>query len=44
MSEEKSLDFIKKFWPKNAPDITSVPKYIQKYSKRAAIIHYCGGP
>ena len=42
MSEEKSLDFIKKFWPKNAPDITSVPKYIQKYKKELIVIKYGG--
>ena len=33
MSDEKSLDLIRKFWPKNAPDINSVPKYINKYKK-----------
>ena len=42
MSEEKSLVFIKKFWPKNAPDITSVPKYIQKYKKELIVIKYGG--
>ena len=42
MSEEKSLDFIKKFWPKNAPDINSVPKYIQKYKKELIVIKYGG--
>ena len=42
MSEEKSLDFTKKFWPKNAPDITSVPKYIQKYKKELIVIKYGG--
>ena len=31
MSEEKSLDEIKKIWPKEVPDIKNVPKYIEKY-------------
>ena len=30
MSEEKSLNEIKKFWPKEVPDINNVPKYIKK--------------
>jgi len=42
MSEEKSLDFIKKFWPKNAPDINSVSKYINKYKKELIVIKYGG--
>ena len=42
MSEEKSLDSIKKFWPKNAPDINSVPKYIKKYKKELIVIKYGG--
>ena len=42
MSEEKSLDLIKKFWPKNAPDINSVPKYIEKYKKELIVIKYGG--
>ena len=42
MSEEKSLDLIKKFWPKNAPDINSVPKYIKKYKKELIVIKYGG--
>ncbi len=42
MSEEKSLNSIKKFWPKNAPDINSVPKYIEKYKKELIVIKYGG--
>ena len=42
MSEEKSLDSIKKFWPKNAPDINSVAKYINKYKKELIVIKYGG--
>ena len=30
MPEEKNLEEIKKFWPKNAPDIDKVQKYINK--------------
>ena len=30
MSEEISLDEIKKFWPDNAPDVNNVPKYVKK--------------
>ena len=42
MSEEKSLDEIKKFWPKEAPDIKNVPKYIKKYKKDLIVIKYGG--
>ena len=42
MSEEKNLEEIKKFWPKNAPDINSVPKYIDKYKKELIVIKYGG--
>ena len=42
MSDEKSLDLIRKFWPKNAPDINSVPKYINKYKKELIVIKYGG--
>ena len=42
MSEEKSLDLIKKFWPKNAPDINSIPKYVEKYKKELIVIKYGG--
>ena len=42
MSNEKSLDLIRKFWPKNAPDINSVPKYINKYKKELIVIKYGG--
>ena len=42
MSEEKSLDAIKKFWPKEAPDIKNVPKYIKKYKKDLIVIKYGG--
>ena len=42
MSVEKSLEEIKKFWPKDAPDITNVPKYIKKYKKNLIVIKYGG--
>ena len=42
MYEEKSLDTIKKFWPKDAPDIKIVPKYINKYAKELIVIKYGG--
>ncbi len=42
MSEVKILDSIKKFWPKDAPDIKSVPKYINKYEKELIVIKYGG--
>ena len=42
MSEEKSLDEIKKFWPKEAPDIKNVPKYIEKYKEDLIVIKYGG--
>ena len=42
MPEEKHLDEIKKFWPKEIPDIENVPKYIKKYKKDLIVIKYGG--
>ena len=42
MSGEKSLDEIKKIWPKEVPDIKNVPKYIKKYKKDLIVIKYGG--
>ena len=42
MSGEKSLDLIKKFWPKMLQDINNVPKYINKYKKELIVIKYGG--
>ena len=42
MSEEKSLDEIKKIWPKEVPDIKNVPKYIKKYKEDLIVIKYGG--
>tara|TARA_Y100001970_G_scaffold162978_1_gene199233 strand:- start:488 stop:1357 length:870 start_codon:yes stop_codon:yes gene_type:complete len=42
MSIENSLDGIKKFWPKDAPDVRNVPKYIKKYKNDLIVIKYGG--
>ena len=42
MPEEKSLDEIKKIWPKEVPDIKNVPKYIKKYKEDLIVIKYGG--
>ena len=42
MSSEKSLEEIKKIWPKEIPDIENVPKYIKKYKKDLIVIKYGG--
>ena len=42
MSEQKSLNEIKKFWPKEVPDINNVPKYIKKYKEDLIVIKYGG--
>ena len=42
MPEEKNLDEIKKFWPKEVPDIENVPKYIKKYKEDLIVIKYGG--
>ena len=42
MSEENNLEEIKKFWPKDAPDVTNVPKYVKKYKKDLIVIKYGG--
>ena len=42
MPGEKTLEEIKKFWPKDAPDIHSVSKYINKYKKELIVIKYGG--
>ena len=42
MSKENKVDEIKKFWPKNAPNIENVPKYINKYKKELIVIKYGG--
>ncbi len=42
MSKVVSLEEIKKIWPKNAPDINFVPKYISKYKNELIVIKYGG--
>tara|TARA_B100000700_G_scaffold2262_1_gene2730 strand:+ start:556 stop:1425 length:870 start_codon:yes stop_codon:yes gene_type:complete len=42
MSEENSLEDIKKFWPKDAPNANNVPRYVKKYKKDLIVIKYGG--
>ena len=42
MSEVKSLEEIKKFWPEKAPDIKNVSKYVSKYKNELIVIKYGG--
>ena len=42
MSEENNLEEIKKFWPKAAPNVVNVPKYVKKYKKDLIVIKYGG--
>ncbi len=41
-AKEEYLEDLKLFWPKNAPDISQVPKYVKKYKKEEMVIK-CGG-
>ena len=40
--KEEYLKILKSFWPKNAPDISQVSKYVNKYKKEKIVIK-CGG-
>ena len=42
MSQNISLEEIKKFWPEDAPDIQNVQKYVSKYIKEKIVIKYGG--
>ena len=42
MSQIISLEEIKKFWPKDAPDINNVQKYVSKYKNEKIVIKYGG--
>ena len=42
MSQNISLEEIKKFWPEDAPDIHNVQKYVSKYAKEKIVIKYGG--
>ena len=41
-AREEYAEDLKSFWPKNAPDISQVPKYVNKYKKEEIVIK-CGG-
>ena len=41
-SREEDLENLKKFWPESAPNISQVPKYVNKYKKEKIVIK-CGG-
>ena len=40
MSQNISLEEIKKFWPKDAPEIINVQKYVSKYKNEKIVIKY----
>ncbi len=42
MSKENHLEDIKKFWPKEGPDIKDVTKYVEKYKGELIVIKYGG--
>ena len=42
MSQNISFEEIKKFWPKDAPDINYVQKYVSKYKNEKIVIKYGG--
>ena len=42
MSGDKKLEKIKKFWPKAAPNINNIHKYIEKYKNELIVIKYGG--
>ncbi len=42
MSEELSFEEINKFWPKDAPDLKKINKYISKYKNEQIVIKYGG--
>ena len=42
MSQDISFEEIKKFWPKDAPDINNVQKYVLKYKGEKIVIKYGG--
>ena len=41
-AKEEYLENLKSFWPQNAPDISQVSKYVNKYKKEKIVIK-CGG-
>ena len=42
MSENISLEEIKKIWPSSAPDIKNINKYVEKYKSDTIVIKYGG--
>ena len=42
MSENISLEEIKKIWPSSAPDIENINKYVEKYKGETIVIKYGG--
>ena len=42
MPKETSLEEIKNFWPKEAPNFDNVPKYVSKYRNEIIVIKYGG--
>ena len=42
MPKEISLEAVKKFWPKSAPDINNIRKYVEKYQNEKIVIKYGG--
>jgi len=41
-SKEEYLENLKTFWPENAPNISQIPKYVNKYKKEKIVVK-CGG-
>ena len=42
MSENISLEEIKKLWPSSAPDFKNINKYVEKYKDETIVIKYGG--
>ena len=40
MSENISLEEIKKFWPLSVPNIENINKYVEKYKNETIVIKY----
>ena len=41
-AKEEQIENLESFWPKSAPDISQVSKYVNKYKKEKIVIK-CGG-
>ena len=42
MSKEINLEEVKKFWPRSAPSIKNIKKYVKKYQNEKIVIKYGG--